>query len=279
MRRVPPRIIGVMATTDAARGQVAAAAAEVYEEFFVPALFGQWAAPMLDAAGVAAGDAVLDVGCGTGVVARAAARRVGPTGEVVGLDRNDGMLAVAARSLEPVTWRQGVAERLPFDDGRFDRVLCQFSVMYFDDQRQGLREMARVLRPGGTVAIATWSAVEESPGYASMVDLLRRVVSDEAADALLAPFTLGTAKLVAELLADVFPDAAVTRHQGTARFESIRAWIHTDIRGWTLAELIDDPTYERLLTEALTVLAQYTDEVGRVRFAAPALIATAAKPS
>ena len=111
-----------MATTDAARGQVAAAAAEVYEEFFVPALFGQWAAPMLDAAGVAAGDAVLDVGCGTGVVARAAARRVGPTGEVVGLDRNDGMLAVAARSLEPVTWRQGVAERLPFDDGRFDRV-------------------------------------------------------------------------------------------------------------------------------------------------------------
>jgi SAM-dependent methyltransferase len=158
-------------------------------------------------------------------------------------------------------------------------VLCQFAVMYFDDQRQALREMARVLRPGGTVAIATWSAVEESPGYASMVDLLRRVVSDEAADALLAPFTLGTAKVVAELLADIFPDAAVTRHQGTARFESIRAWVHTDIRGWTLAELIDDPTYERLLTEALTVLAQYTDEAGRVRFAAPALIATAAKPS
>jgi hypothetical protein len=95
-----------------------------------------------------------------------------------------------------------------------------------------------------------------------MVDLLRRVVSDEAADALLAPFTLGTAKVVAELLADVFPDAAATRHQGTARFESIRAWLHTDIRGWTLAELIDDPTYERLLTEALTVLP-YTDEAGR----------------
>ena len=60
---------------------------------------------------------------------------------------------------------------------------------------------------------------------------------------------------MAELLADVFPDVAVTRHQGTARFESMRAWVHTDIRGWTLAELIDDLTYERLLTEALTVLA------------------------
>ena len=156
---------------------MAAATAEVYEEFFVPALFGQWAAPILDAGGVAAGDAALDVGCGTGVVARAAARRVGPTGEVVGLDRNDGMLAVAGRFPQPVTWRHGVAERLPFDDGRFDRVLCQFAVMYFDDQRQALREMDRVLRPGGTVAIATWTAVEDSPGYASMVDLLRRVVT------------------------------------------------------------------------------------------------------
>lgn len=81
-----------MTTNGAARGQVAASAAEVYEEFFVPALFEQWAEPVLDAAGVAVGDVLLDVGCGTGVVARAAARRVGPAGEVTGLDRNAGML-------------------------------------------------------------------------------------------------------------------------------------------------------------------------------------------
>jgi ubiquinone/menaquinone biosynthesis C-methylase UbiE len=265
--------------TDAARGQVAAAAAEVYEEFFVPALFGQWAEPMLDAAGVAASDVVLDVGCGTGVLARAAAGRVGPTGEVVGLDCNQGMLAVAARSPAPVTWRQGLAEDLPFDDGCFDRVLCQFALMFFDDQRQALREMARVLRPGGTVAVATWSAVESSPGYAAMVDLLRRVVSDEAADALLAPFALGTAEVVADLLADVFADVAVARGDGTARFDSIQAWVHTDIRGWTLADLIDDAAYHRLLAEALQVHAKYTDEHGRVRFAAPALIATTTKPT
>jgi ubiquinone/menaquinone biosynthesis C-methylase UbiE len=268
-----------MTTTDAARGQVAAAAAEVYDEFFVPALFRQWAEPMLDAGGVAAGDSVLDVGCGTGVVARAAAHRVGPAGEVVGLDRNDGMLAVATRSPDPVTWRQGVAESLPFDQGRFDRVLCQFALMFFDDPRQAVREMARVVRPGGTVAVATWSAVEESPGYASMVDLLRRVVSDEAADALLAPFALGTPEIVRDLLADVFADVVVTRHDGVARFDSIESWVHTDIRGWTLADLIDDATYQRLLAEALRVHAAYIDERERVRFAAPALIATATKPT
>jgi ubiquinone/menaquinone biosynthesis C-methylase UbiE len=268
-----------MTESNAARGQVVAPAAEIYEEFFVPALFQQWVELMLAAAGVTRGDAVLDVGCGTGAVARAAARRMGTTGDVVGLDRNDGMLAVAARAPEPVTWQQGVAERLPFDNERFDRVLCQFAVMFFNDQRQALREMARVLHPGGTIAIATWSAVEESPGYASMVELLRRVVSDEAAEALLAPFALGTRQVVAQLLADAFPDAVVTRHEGTARFESIRAWVHTDIRGWTLAEMIDEPTYERLLNEALTVHSQYTDSAGRVSFAAPALIATAAKPT
>lgn len=279
MPRLRLRMISAMTATDASQGQVAAAAADVYEEFFVPALFGQWAEPMLDAAAVAAGDVVLDVGCGTGVLARAAARRVGPTGEVVGLDRNDGMLAVAARCSESVAWRRGVAERLPFDDGRFDRVLCQFALMFFDDQHQALKEMARVLRPGGTIAVATWAAVEESPGYASMVDLLRRVVSDEAAEALLAPFALGTANVLADLVAENLPGVAVVRLDGTARFDSIDAWVHTDIRGWTLANMIDDATYKRLHAAALRALAHYTDETGAVRFGAPALVATATKPS
>ena len=262
----------------AAGGQVAAAAAQVYEDVFVPALFGQWAEPLLDAAGVDEGDAVLDVGCGTGVVARAAARRVGAAGQVVGLDRNDGMLAVARQTVEPIAWRTGVAERLPFDSGRFDRVVCQFALMFFDDPRRALSEMARVLRPGGTVAVATWSTLEESPGYASMVDLLRRVVSDEAADSLVVPFSLGTAELLVDLVAEAFPGALATRHVGTARFGSIESWIHTEIRGWTLADRIDDATYERVLSEGIQDLAPYADESGRVQFAAPALIATATNP-
>ena len=82
--------------TTQAQGQVIASAAEVYDAFFVPALFQEWAPRVADAADLSSGRRVLDVACGTGVVAREAARRVGSDGAVIGLDRNPGMLAVAA---------------------------------------------------------------------------------------------------------------------------------------------------------------------------------------
>jgi SAM-dependent methyltransferase len=151
--------------------------------------------------------------------------------------------------------------------------------MFFDDRRQALREMARVLRPGGTLAVATWAAIERSPGYAALVQLLRDVIDDAAAEALLAPFCLGTTDVVAAMVGEVFPDGRVARHEGTARFESIEAWLHADVRGWTLAERVDDQTYARLLDVAHRALAPYTDEQGRVSFAAPALIATATRPA
>lgn len=262
-----------MSTTDDRRGQVVLEAAEVYERFFVPALFAQWAPTVLASAAVAPGDRVLDIGCGTGVLARAAAEQVGPSGEVVGLDRNDGMLQVARRSPAAVDWRAGRAESLPFPDGTFDRVVSQFALMFFDDREAAVREMARVVRPGGTVTVATWVEVEQVPGYAAMVELLRRVVDEPAAQALLAPFCLGTDTRLREVMTPVLPDVEVTRHEGAARFESIAAWLHTDIRGWTLAGRIDDAMFDRLLAEAERELRPFTDGEGRVVFSAPALVA------
>lgn len=263
----------------AATGQLDTSAAEVYDRFFVPALFGQWPDQILDAAAIGLGDHVLDVGCGTGILARAAADRVGSAGLVAGVDVNEAMLHVARCSPEPVRWESGTAESLPFPDRCFDRVLSQFALMFFRDPRAASEEMARVLRPDGRVTVATWAEVDESPGYAAMVDLLRRLFGDTEASALLAPFTFGTPETLEAALAPVFPDVMVTRHEGSARFESIEDWVYTDVRGWTLAGLMDDDQYSQLLEAAEAELDRFTGPDGRVSFAAPALVATAPAPA
>ena len=260
---------------NADRGQVRASAAEVYDQFFVPALFGQFAEPVLDAARVGAGHHVLDVGCGTGNLARCSVTRVGMAGRVVGVDPNPGMLAVAGRASEVVEWRGGVAEELPFDDDSFDRVVSAFALMFFVDPAAAAAEMARVVGPGGRVAVATWASVEASPGYARMVELLRERCGEPAADALMAPFCLGEPAAVKAVLEPHFGAVEVHEHPGTARFASIEAWVHTDVRGWTLADMIDDAQYAELLAAAHVDLAEFVGTDGRVAFPAPALIAAA----
>lgn len=125
-----------IAKTGAERGQVNTAAAEIYDTFFVPALFDQFPESILDHAGVASGDRILDVGCGTGIVARAARPRVGASGAVAAVDPNEGMLAVARRSDPSIDWHSASAESLPFGDHSFDHTICQFAAMFFTDRRR-----------------------------------------------------------------------------------------------------------------------------------------------
>ena len=262
-------------STDAAAGQLSRSAADVYEEFFVPALFGQWAEQMLDALGSVDGARLLDIGVGTGVVARAAVPRVGVRGSVVAVDPNEAMLTVAKRMCPGVDLRRGAAEQLPVGTDEIDCVTCQFALMYFSDRARAVSEIARVTRPGGRVAIATWAAVEETPGYAAMVDLLGDEIGEWAAEATRAPFCIGTPDQLAELLRPSFPEVAVERRSGQACFASLDDWMHTEIRGWTLAEHIDDGQFARLCRRASTVLGRFVGDDGRVRFPATALIATA----
>ncbi len=266
---------GAPSTNDPDRGRVGGSAAEVYEQFFVPALFGQFVDTTLDAVAVRLGDDLLDVGCGTGIVARRAIERVGPDGSVHGVDPNPAMLAVAHRKAPDVHWHEGVAEALPFDDASVDRTVCQFAAMFFDDPPQAIAEMARVTRPGGAVVIASWASVDSSPGYAAMVELLDRRVGRWAADALLAPFSIGTEQALAQLVAPIDPDVVVTRSSGTAGFASLDDWLHTEIRGWTLADGISNDTFDELRVAARRDLARFVGPDGQVEFAAPALVATA----
>jgi ubiquinone/menaquinone biosynthesis C-methylase UbiE len=258
------------------RGQVSTSAAEVYEEFFLPAIFQQFAPAVCDAALVGEGQRVLDVACGTGVVAREAQARVGPAGSVVGLDVNDGMLAVARRVAPTVEWRQGRAEALPFEDGAFDAALCQYGLMFFEDRVRALEEMARVTRPGGRTVAAVWAALPETPGYLAMVGLLERLFGASVAALLRSPFELGDGAVLEQLARDAgWKEPEILPRAGTARFPSIADWVHTDIRGWTLADVLDDDQFDQLQTAAAVELRPFTDEAGAVAFPAPALLLTA----
>ena len=208
-------------------------AARAYEDLHVRALFEEWVESVLDAAEVEDGQTVLDIACGTGVLARGASARVGPSGHVVGLDPGHGMLAVAAELAPTVEWRAGVAEALPFEDDSFDAAVSQFGMMFFTDRVGAIREMLRVAKPGGRVAVAVWDALERSPAYAAEVALLEEVAGRPAADALRAPFVLGDPAELAGLFETAGATSIeVTTRTGTGDFPSVRTMVEADLRGW-----------------------------------------------
>lgn len=251
--------------------------ARAYEDLHVNALFRQWAGPLLDAAGVAAGDTVLDVACGTGVVAREAAKRVGDAGSVTGLDIGAGMLAVA-ESIEPaVTWTEGDACDLPFETDQFDVVVSQFGLMFFADRARAITEMLRCVKPTGTVAVAVWDSLERSAAYPLSVDLLRRRAGDAAAEALRAPFVLGDVEVLRRLFErGGASSVSIETLNGTARFPSVRAMVEADLRGWlpVMGVPLNEELIEEILTEAEEVLEGYVADDGTMSFDAPAHVVT-----
>jgi SAM-dependent methyltransferase len=231
--------------------QLSVEAAEVYESQFVPALFAEWAPHLVEAGGVVPGQAVLDVACGTGVVARAAADRMAGQGRVVGLDLNEGMLTVAGRLRPDIEWRQGDAAALPFAPGSFDVVLCQSALMFFPDRDGALREMARVATPGGTVAVQVWDQLEAQPGYAAMYAAFTRHVGPEAGQLEGAIWALGDLELVGSLFEAAGLRVTATRPRaGTARFPSAPVAVGTELEASPLAQRIDEQTHEHALQAA-----------------------------
>lgn len=251
--------------------------AEIYDEFFVPALFAQWGTVVCYAAGVAPGQRVLDIACGTGALTLAAAARVGATGSVVGLDPNPEMLAVARRKPTRIEWIEGRAESLPMPDGSFDAVVSQFGFMFFDDRVKAMREMMRVLRPGGRLAVAVCDDIKNSPGYSAFAALLDRVFGPAVGDAFRAPFVLGDREVLLGICEDAgITGAEVGGHTRSVRFKSIAALVSTERACvWTLGGLLDDRQFERLLAEAEASLRPFVKTDGSVEFDMPALIVAA----
>lgn len=250
--------------------QLETESAKFYEEYFVPALFAQWAPRSVRMAEIKPGDHVLDVATGTGLVARFAANQVGPKGSVTGYDLNPGMLKVAASIAPQIQWAQGPAEKLPFPADTFDAVTCQFGLMFFQDRAAAVREMYRVLKPGRLLAIGVWDKLENTPGYSAFVDLLATVGGENAADVLRAPFDLGEKDDLFEVFRRAgVPKPDVQTQEGNAKFPSINTWVECDILASPIKNLLSGDQYEALLKRAEKTLNPFTGARGAVEFKAP----------
>jgi SAM-dependent methyltransferase len=157
--------------------------AEIYERVRVPGEFEPLARLLLQHVVPAAGERVLDVACGTGIVARLAVAAVGLAGQVTGLDLDPAMLEVAARATAgmAIIWREGDAMALPFGDAGFDAVLCQQGLQFFPERLGALKEMRRVLRAGGRLGACLWQDSDFDPFSLAVGAALARHAGAEAA--------------------------------------------------------------------------------------------------
>lgn len=194
--------------------------AESYENFMVPGLFGPWSSHLIQSANPQPGERVLDVACGTGIVARRSAPLVGSQGTVIGIDLNPGMIDMARAAAEReglvLEWRTGPAEQLPFPDGSFDLVMCQFGLMFFTDRHAALTEMHRVLRSGARAVFSTWQGLDHHPFYQALHDLSLQRLGKSSVEAV---FSLGDSDELRRLLTDAgFQQVEIESISITARF-------------------------------------------------------------
>jgi len=248
--------------------QVAGSAAETYERVLVPAVFAAWAPLVIALADPKPSERVVDIACGTGVVARLAAERVGRTGDVVGLDLNPGMLAVAASvaSNTPATsasirWREANATKMPLPDAAFDIAYCQLGLQFFPDRPAASREIYRLLVPDGRLGLMVWRGIEHSAGFRVLTAALERHVSAEAAGIMRAPFSLAEAEELRTLIASAgFREITIRPVAGTVRFPSAARLVQDYAAGSPLAghvAKVSDEARAALVNEVGEALQSY----------------------
>ncbi|WP_344032412.1 class I SAM-dependent methyltransferase [Paeniglutamicibacter psychrophenolicus] len=243
--------------------QLEVSAAEAYEANFVPAVFAEWAQELVVDAGISPGERVLDVACGTGIVARKVADTT--AAEITGVDINPAMLEVARRVRPELSWGQADAGALPFPDRAFDKVLCQMALMFFPDPTAALREMARVTADGGSLAVVVPGRLEEQPVYGPFVELASRHADADAMSLLGAYFSCGDLERLRQLFESAGLAVTGTRtHVGTANNASAEQFVVVEVESTPLADRLDEEQYASLRFGAARVLAPFTASDGSV---------------
>lgn len=231
-----------------------------YEKFFVPAIAAPLAEDLMAAASLRPGEHVLDAACGTGVVTKRAAKRVGAQGRVAGLDVNPGMLSVARTTMPgnaAIEWYETSAEAMPLADSSFDVVLCQIGLQFMPNKLKALQEFRRVLRPGGRV-------VFNLPGprpqmFAELAEALTRHIDPECAGFVNVVFSLYDAGELRRLMADAgFDDVAVDRTSRTLSLPDPEEFLWQYIHSTPLAPRVAKASGEQRAALADEIQARWS---------------------
>ncbi len=237
---------------------------EMYERWLVRPLFLPWAELTLDELNLSQGDRLLDIACGTGIVARVAKERLGDTGRVVGVDVSSDMLAVARAVAPNIDWREGNASSLPLNEGeQFDVVVCQQGLQFFPEKAQAIAQMQRALADHGRLAIATWRSDDEIPFFRELRKVAERhlgAITDQR-------YAFGHAYLLEGLLRDAgFHEVDVKTVAREIRFDegehfirlNTMAFVGMSTTGKALSDDQRKRVMENIINESAPVLQQYT---------------------
>jgi SAM-dependent methyltransferase len=261
--------------------------ADLYETYFVPGMFRPLTRAVLPLAGVKEGERVLDLACGTGIVARQLAPVVGASGRLVALDLRQAMLDVASKLTVPygaaIEWTQGDATRLHLGSDAFDVVICQQGLQFFPDRPAALSEVKRVLRDDGRVVLALWDALEKQSMWREVLEVELRhfaALGVPAADAV-TPFSLNDEDKVRALLEGAgLRDVTIAHETIEADFaaEGLVA-ISAKAYAAVMPQIAKDPVafqayVDAVVRDADDIVKRFTTD-GRARFPMQTLLVTA----
>jgi ubiquinone/menaquinone biosynthesis C-methylase UbiE len=252
-------------------------AADAYERAIVPAVFEPYARDLVERARpIGASARILDLGCGTGIVARVLRERLGGAATIVAVDKSPPMIE-KARSVAPeVDFRLGDAMDLPFANGSFDLVLCQEMLQFVPDRLAALREVRRVLTPGGRFLTSTWRPRSEQPFH----DALGRVAERHMGRSNDARFSLDGPALAHALIDAGFSDVRVETVSLTECFREFSVRMNATVAGFDLSSISEaekERRFAAIEADSADVFTRFALVGG---FGAPSFanVATAAVP-
>ncbi len=217
----------------------------IYEQILVPAVYQMWTRFVVDEAEPNSGDKALDLACGTGIVTRLLAQKIGMMGEVTGMDNNSDMLTLARRvearspGSAPIDYDYGSATALPYKEERFDIITVQDGLAYFANRATAIQEMYRVMLPAGRLSIMSWREIEGSPAFYATAEVAQKYLGLDAANLIRQPFTACDAdELRALMMRARFRRIEIDPVEGTAVFASVDDFVKSQVLGTGLVQYL-----------------------------------------